>query len=92
MLSGYRLVNLARPDGALLLGSIALLACSSSITLALPAITGHVLDTALDPKAHVATDMLYGGLTALFILQAGMMFGRLAMQVTAGENLTARLE
>ncbi|EGD74119.1 ABC protein [Salpingoeca rosetta] len=86
-----RILELAQHEKALLLGSLGLLVGSSSITLALPKLMGVVLDIALDPVASVSTSTLSFGLLGLFGAQAVMMLSRLAMQLVAGERISARL-
>ena len=89
----YRLVDFAKPEHTLILKSAATLLVTSSSTLVLPAVSGHVLDLILsgDPNSG-SPALLAAGLFGLTAAAGAGVYARTLWLQKAGNQITARLK
>ena len=88
-----RLVELSRPEWALLSMSAATLGVTSSITLLLPYASGNVIDIAINPATSASSEplMMAAGLFSLTAVSGFGVYLRTLWLSRAGNRIVARL-
>ncbi|CAM9620990.1 unnamed protein product [Ascophyllum nodosum] len=86
-----RLLELARPESALIGGALVLLLSSTSISLAVPKVMGALIDSVMQGTGAYTPFEAGGILMGMFGAQSVMLTGRSSLMTIAGERVAARL-
>ena len=92
----WRLLKIARPEATFLGAAFAFLLCSSSVTMAVPASIGKILDVATKTDSDgmlfgLSSSTFYIALGSVLTLGAAANYGRIIILRIVGERIVARL-
>ena len=86
-----RIARLARPEASLIAKSVATLGITSSVTLLIPSVCGHVIDMCINDPSGISPYYAAGGLLGLTAIAGGGVVLRSRWLSVAGNRIVARM-